>query len=49
MACEEVRERVRAARGAREWVLMAAPGEAARGPTTRRHEIRGRECNNREP
>ena len=38
-----VRERVRAARGYdghRVWVLTATPGEAARGPDTRRREIR---------
>ena len=44
-----VRERVWAARGdvgPREWVLMAALGEAARGPSMRRREIEGRECDN---
>ena len=42
-----VRERVRAARGyggPGVWVLTATPGEAARGPATRCHETRDREC-----
>ena len=47
MACEEVREEERAARGyggPREWVLTATLADAARGPGTRRREIEGREC-----
>ena len=42
-----MRARVRAAWGygrSRVWVITATPVEAARGPATRRREIRDREC-----